>query len=69
MWLQMHRLLGASEPVLDFLQKRQQQSLADLQELQQLRRRTADLERLVLQAQALGFRPGEGDNSAPGAQG
>lgn len=56
-WLQIHRVLGVPEPVLDSLRQRQQQSLAEQRELQQLRSRVAELELEVLRAQARGSLP------------
>ena len=69
MWLQIHKLPGVPEPVLGVLKERQaeqQQSLADMRELQQLRSRNAELERQVLQAQALGFLPEGGGKGVQG---
>ena len=64
MWLQIHRLLGVPEPMLDLMLERQQQSLAELQEL---RSRVAELERQVeMQGQALGSLPGGGGEGTQG---
>lgn len=67
MWLQIHRLLRVPQFMLDSLQQRQQRSLAEQEELQQLRSRVAELERQVqLQAQALGSLPGGGGQGVHG---
>lgn len=59
-WVQIYRVLGVPEPVLDLLQQRQQQSCAELQQVQQLRSRVAELEQQVVQLQ------GEASGSLPG---